>query len=91
MGLRDRMRRLERLSEGEMVVIPQNDGTVERFPESDLASAFVNECRRLQGVDLPVHPLTRAAANSSDPEWRNSGFAEMHIEGEKPLEDLSEP
>lgn len=40
--------------------------------------------------DLPVHPLTLAAANSSEAEWRDSGFAEMHVVGDEPIEDLSE-
>ncbi len=90
MGLRDKMRRLERAAEGEMVVIPQADGTVKRFPFSDLEAAFINECRRLRVEDVPVHSLTLAASNSSDPEWFNSGFAEMHVSNGKDVEDLSE-
>ena len=89
MALRDRLKRLQRLSEGEMVVIPQVDGSIKRFPPSDLEAAFVNECKRLRGEDLPVHPLTAAAANSSSAEWNRSAFAEMHVVGE--IEDLSEP
>ncbi len=88
MALRDRLKRLQRLSEGEMVVIPQADGSIKRFPASDLEAAFINECRRLRGENLEVHPLTLAAANSSSAEWNRSAFAEMHIEGE--IEDLSE-
>ena len=79
---------MQRLSEGEMVVIPQQDGTVKRFPPSDLEAAFINECRRLRGEDLPVHPLTAAAANSSSAEWNRSAFAEMHVVEE--IADLSE-
>ena len=82
------MRRLQRLSEGEMVCIPQADGSVRKFPASDLEAAFINECRRLRGENLEVHPLTIAAANSSEPEWYRSAFAEMHAEEE--ITDLSE-
>ena len=90
MGLRDALRRLRREARGELVEIPQQGGGVLKFPQSALQDAFVNECDRLKGADLPPHPLTIAAASSSDPEWRNSGFAEMHVEGEEPLQDLSE-
>ena len=72
-----------------LVSIPQLDGSVLKFPQSALEEGFINECRRLQGEDLPIHPLTVAAANSSDPEWSRSAFAEMHTDG--PVEDLSEP
>ena len=89
MGLRDKLKRLERAAEGGLVEIPQQDGTVNGFPPSDLEAAFINECSRLRGEDLPVHPLTIAAANSSSAEWNRSAFAEMHVAGE--IEDLSEP
>ncbi len=36
MGLRGRIRKLEREAEEEMIVIPQTDGTVKRFPQSAL-------------------------------------------------------
>ncbi len=90
MELKDKLKRLERAAEGEMVSIPQQDGSVKRFSQSAMQEAFVNECRRLGGEDLPVHPLILAAANSSEAEWRDSGFAEMHVEGDDPPEDLSE-
>ncbi len=89
MGLREQQRRLRREARGELVEMPQQDGTVKRFPSSELGVAFTNECRRLRREDLPVHPLTRAVSNSSDPEWHNSGFAEFHVAGEE-VEDLSE-
>jgi hypothetical protein len=38
---------------------------------------------------LPPHPATLACANSSDPVWCNSAFAEMTTEGD--VKDLSEP
>jgi hypothetical protein len=87
-GLRDALRRLRREAKGELVEIPQADGSVKTFPQAALEEGFINECRRLSGEDLPVHPLTIAAANSSDPVWRNSGFAEMTTEGD--VVDLSE-
>ncbi len=89
MGLRDKLKRLERAAEGEMVTIPQEDGSVKKFPPSDLELAFINECRRLRGENLEVHPLTTAARHSSEAKWRDSALAEMHVVGEE-IEDLSE-
>ena len=89
MGIGGRLRRLERLAEEEMGVIPQRDGTARRFPEGALPDAFVNAVRRACGEDVPEHPLSRAARNSSDPEWRDSAFAGPE-EVPEPPEDLSE-
>ncbi len=89
MGLKDKLKCLEPAAEGGLVEIPQQDGTVKRFPPADLEAAFINECSRLRGEDLPVHPLTLAARHSSEARWRNSALAEMHVASEE-VEDLSE-
>lgn len=94
MGLRDRLRRLQKRAEGPIVTIPQRDGTVKRFPQRQLAEAFMSNANRLKasvnGEPVPdEHPVVVAAANSSDPAWRDSFFGEMDLElGE--VEDLSE-
>ncbi len=92
MGLRDKLRQLERRAEGHMIVIPQQDGTVKRFPEYQLAEAYVQALDRECGVadpEEPEHPLSVAARNSSDPWWRNSCYwADL---SDRPVEDLSEP
>jgi hypothetical protein len=80
-GLRDRLKRLEREAEGETLAIPQKDGTVARFPQSAGAEALVS---LLDGRD---HPLARAARNSSDPTWTNSFYCASPMEV---AEDLSE-
>jgi hypothetical protein len=41
-GLRGRLKRLERAARGEMIEIPQKDGTVARFPQSSAVEAFTN-------------------------------------------------
>ena len=81
-GLKDRLRRLEREAEGETVFVPLRDGTVARFPQSACAEALVS---LLDGRD---HPLARAARDSSDPEWTNSFYCSFPMEE---VEDLSEP
>ncbi len=70
MGLRSWVKRLERLSEGEVIVIPLRDGTVARFPQSVAAEAFLALC---EGRD---HPLLQAARNSSDLSF--SSFASVY-------------
>ena len=88
MGLRDKLRRLERLSKGEMVVIPAADGTVKRFPKSELLPAFLSGLPTT-GRDVPEHPLCVAARNSSDPKWRESFYAGSEDTLDR-VEDLSE-
>jgi hypothetical protein len=87
-GLRGRMRRLERLAEGGLVSIPQPDGPPVKFPASDLEAAFLANTRRLVGEDVPAHPLSEAAARSPDPKWRETLYASAPV-GEA-VEDLSE-
>ena len=91
MGLRDRLRQLQKRAEGEMVSIPQQDGTVKRFPTHQFAEAFLSALDRACGTadpEEPEHPLSLAARNSSDPKWRNSAYwADL---AEHPPEDLSE-
>ncbi len=93
MGLRSWVKRLERDARGEMIEIPQKDGTVARFPQSAGMDAFINLMDRMgAGEDAPPeHPLIAAARNSRDPEWANSIYAiedpEAHV---APVEDLSE-
>ncbi len=89
MGLRDELHRLRREAEGGLISIPQRDGTVRRFPESDLAAAFLNALDRERGEDVPEHPLSSAARNSPDPQWRDSVLVGPE-EVPAPPEDLSE-
>ncbi len=95
MGLRDRIRRLQRRAAGPVVTIPQQDGTVKRFPERDLGPAFVDALDRELGrkglrgdPEEPEHPMCAAARNSSDPEWSNSLY--VTDRPEVPIPDLSE-
>jgi hypothetical protein len=92
-GLKDRLRKLERGAEEEMIVITQRDGTVRRFPPDAGLEAFMNHMDRLGAGDdaPPEHPLIEAARNSSDPKWSGSFFAvEDPDEWVKPVPDLSE-
>ncbi len=87
--MRGRVRRLERLAEGNTVTILQPDGPPARFPESALRDAYVNAFRRGCGEDLEEHPLSSAARNSPDPQWRGSVVAGPE-EVPDHVEDLSE-
>ena len=94
MGIKDRLRKLEREAEDEMIFIPQKDGTVRHFPPEAGIEALMNHMDRLgAGEDAPPeHPLIEAARNSSAPEWSSSFFAtDDPEEWTKPVPDLSEP
>jgi hypothetical protein len=80
-GLRDRLKRLEKKAEEEMLVIPQRDGTVARFPVSARVEAL------LSLIDGRDHPLAEAARNSPEPEWANSFYCAFPMDE---VEDLSE-
>jgi hypothetical protein len=93
MGLRGWLKRLERAAEEEMIVIPQRDGTVRKFPAQEGMEAYMNLMERLgAGEDAPPeHPLIAAARNSTDPEWSQSFYAVNDPEEwVQPVEDLSE-
>ncbi len=74
-----------------MVAIPQQDGTLAKFPQSAATDAYVNVMDRLGAGDEapPEHPLLEAARNSSDPWWRSSVYA-VGEEITAPIPDLSE-
>ncbi len=95
--MNNRLRRLERRAEGHYIIIPQREGPPARFPESAAQEAFLASLARLKGnLDVPEHPLSTAAATSSDSRWRASFVAGTHaITGDgrdlgEPIPDLSE-
>ena len=96
--MKNRLRRLERRAEGNYILIPQLEGPPAKFPESAAQEAFLASLARLKGnLDVPEHPLSTAAATSSDSRWRGSFVAGTHaITGDgrelaEPIPDLSEP
>jgi hypothetical protein len=91
--LKGRIRKLEEELTGEMITIPQRDGTLRRFPPGAGKDALLNFIDRIgSGEDAPPeHPLMEAARNSSEPKWAGSFFAvEDPDEWVKPIPDLSE-
>jgi hypothetical protein len=52
-GIRDRLRRLEEEAEGQILVIPQKDGTVKRFPPGAGIDANINFMDRLGAGEDP--------------------------------------
>jgi hypothetical protein len=91
LGLRDKLKRLERARRKEQIAIPQKDGSIARFPPTAVRDAYANLCDRLgAGEDAPPeHPLLEAARNSSDPSWAQSTYA-VDESWTEPVEDLSE-
>jgi hypothetical protein len=91
--LKGRIRRLEEELTGEMITIPQRDGTLRRFPPDAGEDALLNFIDRIgAGEDAPPeHPLMEAARNSSEPKWAGSFFAiNDPDQWVQPIEDLSE-
>jgi len=85
---------LERAAQEEMIEVPQQDGSLKRFPPSAAKDAFANVAARMgAGEDAPPeHPLIAAARNSSDPAWSESFYAAGDAdEWIEPIQDLSEP
>ena len=82
MGLRDRLRRLQREAEGEMICVPQRGGTAARFPPEAGMEAIV---ALTEGRD---HPLAQAVRASPDPQWQRTFYNAFPIDPDIP--DLSE-
>jgi len=82
-GLRARLRRLEKGAREEMIEIPQKDGTVARFSQSVAAEAFLSLCEGRE------HPLLEAARASSDAAWSEGVYSTVPTELRN-IEDLSE-
>jgi hypothetical protein len=80
-GLRDKLRRLEREARGEMIEVPQRVGPVKRFPQLAASEAL------LALIDGHDHPLAQAARNSPAPEWSRSFYSSSPM---REVEDLSE-
>jgi hypothetical protein len=92
MGLKDRVRRALRVSREDDIVIPQQDGSIRRFPRSAYKDAFLNAIERLGAKEdaPPRHPMLDAAKNSSDRKWREFYFGDLDYPGAtEPIEDLS--
>ncbi len=75
MGLRDRLRRVRRLAEREMITFELEDGTTARFYEDEYWECFLHECDRGRRHYLgeepgPAHPMIEALRKVSDEELR---------------------
>jgi hypothetical protein len=92
MGLRGRLKRLERDAREEIMVIPQQDGMERHFPRSAGMEAFVNLVDRMGAGEEapPEYPLLAAARNSSEPKWSRSFYA-TSSEGWTDPREHSEP
>jgi hypothetical protein len=71
MGLRDRLRNLERAADADLITFELQDGTVARFPEKAYAQCLLHEfdrgSRHIRGEDPgPAHPLVEALRNAKD-------------------------
>jgi len=89
--MRNRLRRLEKVAEEDLIIIPQLDGPPAKFPPAAAEEAFLTSLARLKGEDVPIHPLSAAAETSSDSHWRGCFVAGTHsVVGGEIWRDLSE-
>ena len=93
--MRGWIKRLEHASKGELISIPQRDGTIKRFTLAEARDAYLNMMDRLgAGEDAPPeHPYLTAVRHSTYPAPL---FLQAYAHGEPeewtaPVEDLSEP
>jgi hypothetical protein len=73
MGLRDRLRRVRRLAEREMISFQLEDGTTARFYENEYTECFLHESARWRRAYFgeepgPAHPMVEALRKVSDEE-----------------------
>ena len=94
MDINAMIKKLERASQGEMISIPQRDGTIKRFTLAEARDAYLNMMDRLGAGEEapPEHPFLTAVRNSSDPAPL---FLQAYAHGgpqewTKPVPDLSE-
>jgi hypothetical protein len=71
MGLRDKLRRLQRVADENLITFELEDGTVARFPEEAYAECFLHEYERgskhINGEDPgPAHPMIEALRKAKD-------------------------
>jgi hypothetical protein len=96
MGLRGRLKRLERDARKEMVEIPQRDGTVKRFPRSALMEAFLYLIDVAVGDAFSTEEpeIFGALRNAHEPAQKWMGtfyFDPAEVPAVEPVPDLSEP
>ncbi len=92
------LRSLERSSRGELIAIPQADGSVSRFGMEDFAEAYVRNCRQREAKmdgkpeDAPrAHPVQEAMLLAAV--WRPAyeTYTDGLTDDIGPIPDLSEP
>ena len=79
MGLRDRLRKLERDTEGDMLLIPQKDGTVARFSREAYMECLLHEMDRGGQTGRRGGPRTSAPAGRGATECREPGQAHARV------------
>src|SRR3712207_6174575 len=96
MGLRGRLKRMERDARKELIEIPQRDGTIKRFPQSALMGAFLYLVEvAVRGASLHEEPeIFGALRNAREPAQKWMGtfyFDPAQIPAAEPVPDLCEP
>jgi hypothetical protein len=70
-GLKDKLRRLQKIADANSITVELRDGTTARFPSEDLPKAFLNLMNRMRAAHRgvpppPPHPFIEAVLNATE-------------------------
>jgi hypothetical protein len=70
-GLKDKLRRLQKIADAEFITVELRDGTRARFPSDELPKAFLNLMNRMRAAHRgaqppPAHPFIEAVLNATE-------------------------
>jgi hypothetical protein len=70
-GLKDKLRRLQKIADAEFITVELRDGTRARFPSDELPKAFLSLMNRMRAAHRgaqppPAHPFIEAVLNATD-------------------------
>ncbi len=71
MGIKDKLRRLQKIAEADFITVELRDGTADHFPSDELPKAFLNLMNRMRAAHggaspPPAHPFIEAVLNATD-------------------------
>jgi hypothetical protein len=71
MGLKDKIRRLQKIADADFLTVELRNGTTARFPSDELPRAFLNLMNRMKAAHLgasppPPHSFIEAVLNATD-------------------------
>jgi hypothetical protein len=94
MGLKDKLRRLQKIADADFTTVELRDGTTARFPSGERPKALLNLMNRMKAAHReaplpPAHPFIEAVLNATEESIeelvRSQGSWVGLILGEEPI------